>query len=368
MNSRPTDHKPTSAFSHLRRPTGCTPLERVAVLMDMLDERRRGGVKSVTVPAWLARLGLEAGGRPPCEKTLHRDAIKLAKLLREQNGGREVLAYNAASRSWSLAFPVPQADIAIPTCTSLVRTDGTVTTLFLARRAAEQFSHTPMFGPMQAMLDQKVGELPPSQRKRLERLAGQIHFTGPAFHPLAPEIFEPVLAGLDLRRQVEIGYRNPRGIESRHTLSPLGLVVADRAWHVVAVDSQSGEIRDFRLSRILDAALRQAPFTPPKDFDLPAYLRDGFGGPGHAGEKAKEVVLRFTPEGAAIACDDMCWHPTQKRKTLDCGGVELRFKTTALFQVAHQVMAHAGHVEVIAPQALRASVRERANVLAGIHG
>ncbi len=351
-----------------RRHTDLTPQERIAVLMDILDEQRRGGAGGITIPAWLARLRAETRGGLPSTKTLRRDITELAKTLRDQHDGRDVLTFDARNQTWSLAFSVARADIEMPTCLSLVRTDATVTTLFLAMRAAEQFSHTPLAAPMRAMLDQMAGNLPASQRRRLERLAGQIHFTGPAFHPLAPEIFEPILSGLDCGHRVKIGYRNLQGAESERILSPLGLVVVDRAWHVVAVDSRSGEVRDFRLSRIWDAQVLPEAFAPPVGFDMAGYIEEGLEGMGRVGKKAQEVVLRFTKESAATACDDVLWHPAQKRKTLPDGGVELRFKTTVLFPVEHQVMAYAGLVEVAAPKALRDTVRMRAQALAKMHG
>lgn len=336
--------------------------------MDMLDERRRGVGPCVTVPAWMARLKAETRGRMPSDKTLRRDAADLAQTLRDQNGGKQALAFDPKTQSWHLAFAVRRSEIALPTCMSLVCGDHGVTTLFLARRAAEQFSHTPLFKPMQAMLDQMVGELPATQSRRFEKMVQQIHFTGPAFHPLAPETFEPILSGLDHGRKVKVGYRNLQGVESQRILSPLGLVVVDRAWHVVAVDSQSGQIRDFRLSRIWEAQLTQDAFTPPKGFDMRVYLQEGFGGLGQTDSKPQEVALRFTREGATIALSDVLWHPTQKAKTMPDGSVELRFKTTALFQVEHRVMSYAGYVEILAPAESRKRVRARAQALAKMHG
>ncbi len=358
--------KPTAPNS--RRHTDLTPQERIAVLMDMLDEQRRGGAQGVTIPAWMARLKAETRGDLPSTKTLHRDIKELAATLRDQHDGQDVLAFDARNQTWSLAFSVARADVEVPTCLSLVRTDATVTTLFLAMRAVEQFSHTPLAAPMRAMLDQMAGSLPAPQRRRLERLAGQIHFTGTEFDKLAPEFFEPILAGLDYGRKVGIGYRNLGGGESQRVISPLGLVVVDRAWHVVAVDSKSGEIRDFRLSRIWEAHMLPDTFMPPKGFDLGVYLKDGFGGLGQTSHKPQEVVLRFTQEGAAAALDDVKWHPTQRKTTLPDGGAELRFKTTALFRVEHQVMSYGGCVEILEPRGSRERVKARAQSLAKMHG
>lgn len=66
--------------------------------------------------------------------------------------------------------------------------------------------------------------------------------------------------------QVHLAYADHAGVASERVVHPLGLVVKQGVWYLVA-DTEAGR-RSFRVSRIRAVALTDLPAVRPEDFDL----------------------------------------------------------------------------------------------------
>ena len=80
------------------------------------------------------------------------------------------------------------------------------------------------------------------------------------------------------RQRVHLRYRSPQGDrarESERDFDPYGLAWRARRWYVVGWCSLRGDLRSFRLDRIVQVDLINAHFEAPESFDAMAYLAHG---------------------------------------------------------------------------------------------
>jgi predicted DNA-binding transcriptional regulator YafY/dihydrofolate reductase len=126
--------------------------------------------------------------------------------------------------------------------------------------------------------------------------------------PGLPRLADAVLAG----QQVRVRYRRwqePR--EVRRLLDPLGLVVKNGLWYLVAADrtgkrAAAGSFRVYRVSNILELEVLDAVFERPEPFDLADFWRDRlaeFDAARLSGQHAARVTF-FRPLAAFPSCTD----------------------------------------------------------------
>ena len=156
------------------------------------------------------------------------------------------------------------------------------------------------------------------------------------------------------------------GARKERVLQPYHLEPYPPSWLVTAHDSVTGEIRNFRIDRIISAELTRTHYTIPADFDAIRYQGEGWGVlRGMAGPE-QEVVLRFTPEEGRRARDER-HHHSQVEKLLPNGGVEMRFHVGITSELVRWVLRWAGGCTVLAPEELRQQVAEAAGRIAEQH-
>jgi predicted DNA-binding transcriptional regulator YafY len=119
--------------------------------------------------------------------------------------------------------------------------------------------------------------LPAALGERLDAVAATAAFTAPAHVGDAPETgVLLVLAGAAReRRPVALRYTGRDGAVSERTVDPYGLVVHHARWYVTGADSASGEVRTFRLDRVVTATVLPGSFEVPAGFDPAARVLSG---------------------------------------------------------------------------------------------
>jgi predicted DNA-binding transcriptional regulator YafY len=115
-----------------------------------------------------------------------------------------------------------------------------------------------------------MAALPPELRSRASRLVQRFHLDAAGWFQANEEV--PHLATLSTAvwegRCVSIDYDRGDEVVPR-TLGPLGLVLKGGIWYVVA--SVDGQVRTYRASRVVSAALIDVPVERPDEFDLAAF-------------------------------------------------------------------------------------------------
>ncbi|MCZ6672567.1 MAG: WYL domain-containing protein [Verrucomicrobia bacterium] len=173
--------------------------------------------------------------------------------------------------------------------------------------------------------------------------------------------FGPLLEAIRRKREIKIRYRKPDSVrgESR-TLWPLHLAYLDHQWALVFWDKNKNEPRKFLLSRIEALAPTGAPFTPPAEFDVQEYFKNSFG--LFTGVDVFEIEIRFD-KFAAPFLRERKWHPSQRLKEINNGGVIARFHLNHLMDIQRWALSWGGHAEVLKPKALRNNIKKELKVL-----
>jgi predicted DNA-binding transcriptional regulator YafY len=110
--------------------------------------------------------------------------------------------------------------------------------------------------------------LPKALASRLDALLAAVDFTAPG-RDVTTANTSVMLLLADATRQhrpTVISYADRTGHRTDRTVHPYGLVAHSGRWYLTATDAASGELRTFRLDRIIQARLTEGTFIPPADF------------------------------------------------------------------------------------------------------
>ncbi len=167
------------------------------------------------------------------------------------------------------------------------------------------------------------------------------------------------------KRSVDIVYL-ARGMsqETARTVDPYGLVLHEGVWILIGFCNLRRQIRSFALDRIVRIEGRNRYFTTRDDFTLEEYLSHTWG--IIDGEETS-IVVRFTKDSADYILRRDSWHPSEKRKSLPDGGVELQFVVAGTLEIKKWIYSWIPHVEVIKPLSLRRQIHKELAKAAASH-
>ncbi|MFF0635891.1 helix-turn-helix transcriptional regulator [Nocardia sp. NPDC004151] len=116
--------------------------------------------------------------------------------------------------------------------------------------------------------------LPPRLTARLDALIDTVEFTADTRPEVAAEtaVLLRLAEATREHRPVAIGYTDRNGRSSQRTVHPYGLVDHSGRWYLTGMDSDSDELRQFRLDRITAVSTQPGTFTPPTEFEPAAHL------------------------------------------------------------------------------------------------
>jgi predicted DNA-binding transcriptional regulator YafY len=214
-----------------------------------------------------------------------------------------------------------------------------------------------------------LAALPPEARVAADRVAGRFHFDPTPWYreaeagPLLRTVAEAVWSS----RKLRVRYESWDKIVERD-LEPLGLVLKAGAWYLVARAERS--LRTYRVSKILEAALREEGFSYPASFDLAAQWA----------KSARAFEDGLYRDKAVLIVSDV----GRKRLGLLSGAVEKAVSASAQAQghgrwrvtIPIESLEHAVRdllglgvdVEVLSPSALRAAMKARALAVVTLYG
>lgn len=169
--------------------------------------------------------------------------------------------------------------------------------------------------------------------------------------------------------EIKITYTDSKGIESSRVIVPLRLVNYSGKWYCVALDSKSGEMRTFAISRISRAKTAQAcrKTILPLGSEIERYLSSSYG--IFKGEPVGRATLRFYG-GAARAVREQVWHRDQTitpvpESSPERGGapsateaIDLTLPVHDWTELLGRALRCGSNCEVVAPEEFRAQWRE----------
>jgi predicted DNA-binding transcriptional regulator YafY len=195
--------------------------------------------------------------------------------------------------------------------------------------------------------------LPTALRERVQALQDTLGFTLAAREGTAPGTTALLtLAGAAReRRRVRLRYRSWQGAESARDLDPYGLVFHSGRWYVTGHDHHSGEVRTFRVDRVLSVEQGQETYEVPGDVDPVQHVTRSLAGVPYRHEV--EVVLETTLDQARRRVP-----ASTATLTETDGGVLMVTRAEHLDGMAQMLAGLGWPFTIRRPDELRAAVRE----------
>ncbi|MBN3931234.1 WYL domain-containing protein [Streptomyces verrucosisporus] len=231
--------------------------------------------------------------------------------------------------------------------------------------------------------------LPARLAERTRRVSERFHLDAPAWFRDADPVphLARVAEAVWEQRALRVRYRRWKG-EVRRELHPLGLVLKGGVWCLVARSSPGpdggggggdgcdggrpgGDVRTYRVSRLLGLGAPGERFERPAGFDLAAYWA-GAAGRLEAGRLRGEAVLRLSPRGLRLL--PMLFGSVGARAARGAEGpdgdgwvrVLLPVESTAV--AVGDLLRLGTEAEVLGPAGLRAAVAREVAALADRYG
>ncbi|GIG92472.1 helix-turn-helix transcriptional regulator [Plantactinospora endophytica] len=159
------------------------------------------------------------------------------------------------------------------------------------------------------------------------------------------------------RHRVTIGYRSWRGEPSVRDLDPYGLVFHAGRWYVTGHDHRRGEVRTFRLDRIVSVEAGTESFAVPAGFDPVGHVTRSLTAVAYRWEV--EVLLETDLAEARRRVP-----PSAAELTATADGILLRTRAESLPGMAQLLAGLGWPFTVLRPDELRTAVVEHAGALA----
>jgi predicted DNA-binding transcriptional regulator YafY len=178
----------------------------------------------------------------------------------------------------------------------------------------------------------------------------------PVFTDKTEGMLKTISGSMSEKRSVEITYRSQRSKATGIRLvDPYGLIYYDGVWIMVGFCHLRKEIRSFAVDRILGIKERYLYFKPEADFDLKEHLSHSWG--IIDGEKV-QVIVRFGTAISEYILRKKKWHPSENRRLLPDGTVELTFTVAGTDEIKRWIYSWLPNVEVLEPESLRKQVQK----------
>ena len=149
------------------------------------------------------------------------------------------------------------------------------------------------------------------------------------------------------------------------TLRPYRLIFISRAWYVIAFSELHGEVRTFKLDRIVGVRRRDELFEPDAKFDLARYFGNAWQ--MIRGDREYPVRIRFSPMVAGNV-EEVLWHPTQQMERLADGSLIYEVRVDGLREILWWVLGYGKEAVVEQPSELQDLVRQHLRSMCSIYG
>lgn len=203
------------------------------------------------------------------------------------------------------------------------------------------------------------------QRPRLEdlmQLEQDVMRAGPR-PDLPAGLLETLREALLERRVIQLHYKSRfAGRERKRELEPHGILFGTRHYLVAFEwDNKAAVPMLFAMTNMCDVKVTLRKFDRRRGFDLAKFAARSFG---VFQEEPFDVVWRFEARRAADALQHH-FHPTQQKRTLDDGSVEVSFTAGGILEMCWHLFSWGGDVEVVAPEKLRLTYKKELNAALG---
>jgi predicted DNA-binding transcriptional regulator YafY len=200
-----------------------------------------------------------------------------------------------------------------------------------------------------------LAALPSELRVRASRLVERFHLDAAGWFQAGESV--PHLAALSEAvwegRRIEIDYERGDRTVTR-TLDPLGLVLKGGVWYVVALSE--GQIRTYRVARVVGSRLLEEHAARPDDFDLASYWAESSAAYEREAPRM-DITVRVRPDRLDALAEAVGERRVTAAERLDEpdpeGWQRLRLTMPWPDEAAPLIIAAGPDVEVLEPPELR---------------
>ena len=236
-----------------------------------------------------------------------------------------------------------------------------IAALQAAANAARQ-SDTAQAPLLESLAEKVKGALDDREKRRLDpdleplvRLQRRYVPAGPALE-VDPQALVQVQGAIMAGSCVEFDYLRDGAEEANwRRVVPVGLIHGPVTYLIGQMPGSDREPVPYRLDRMSEVRISNQPGCADDEWNLDAWMRQSFG---IWREDGHDVVLCVSPEAAPRA---RAWR-FQPAQTVEEGGdgeLFVRFHSGGLRELAEHLFAWGGDVRILAPEELRAVMRER---------
>jgi predicted DNA-binding transcriptional regulator YafY len=205
----------------------------------------------------------------------------------------------------------------------------------------------------------------PDEAGGADALIERVRIVAAARRPVPARWFELVGEALLKRRRLHLRYlTRGRGEVGERDVSPQRLVHHRNTWYLDAWCHRAEGLRRFALDAIEDAALLDARARDVALKAVRAQMDAGYG--IYAGSTPRWATLHFAPQAAQWISREE-WHPQQRARWLGDGRYELELPYVDETELVMDLLRQGDEVTVVAPESLRAAVRERLRRAAALY-
>ncbi|MDA8216524.1 MAG: WYL domain-containing protein [Dehalococcoidales bacterium] len=204
----------------------------------------------------------------------------------------------------------------------------------------------------------------------LRHLLGALHTDGTATgaDPRRQRLLEVLQEAIATRTTVTMSYATASrdGEVTERAVDPYALVPYVRSFHLVAYCHLRREVRVFKVDRIQHLRPTAERFTMPADFDVAAYLGEGWGLMRGVAREPELVQIRLRPRAGRWVSEER-WHPSQQAEWQADGTLlfSLRVGVTPAF--VRWVLYYGADAEVLRPAWLAEEVRRQAEAISTLY-
>lgn len=316
------------------------------------SERNEQAIRLIELIAHLDRLGAQdvyalAEHFGTSEKTIKRDLGALeacgVPLESEMQGKRKAWRIDAKRRLASLS--------------SLLDASHYLALRVAMEPGASLATGSALFATLEDLGQKIEGAIGPHGRAQLAAIEQAFYaYEKRAYREMTPDVLWPLVGAISERRICRITYRAVRehATDKVYELLPLKLFAYDGALYLMCHDPKKNTQIKLNLQRLHKLRVGKRTGRVPRGFDPEALEHAAFG--LFTGGAPTTYRLRFA---ASIApyIRERTWHPTQRIDERHDGGLDLRFRCDASYEVDAWVQSWGDGVEVLAPGSLRAKLR-----------